>query len=225
VMDGFAATSAIRVLEAEAGPNAGGRTRIPILALTAHAMASDRQACFAAGMDDYLTKPFTKADLKGGIKRALEGYSASAPAPASGRAEAAAEATIENAPASPPRSALPESSASIDSNALRRLAATQEGGGSGVVNSYLVSSAKTLALMRAAAVAGASGALANSAQSLAARSAQVGALGLSNLCKELQAACLEGSTDSVGPMLDEIGPELESVHEQLVAEDFGARGD
>jgi two-component system sensor histidine kinase/response regulator len=223
VMDGFAATSAIRVLEAEAGPNAGGRTRIPILALTAHAMASDRQACFAAGMDDYLTKPFTKADLKGGIKRALEGYSASAPA--SGRAEAATEATIENAPASPPRSALPESSASIDSNALRRLAATQEGGGSGVVNSYLVSSAKTLALMRAAAVAGASGALANSAQSLAARSAQVGALGLSNLCKELQAACLEGSTDSVGPMLDEIGPELESVHEQLVAEDFGARGD
>jgi HPt (histidine-containing phosphotransfer) domain-containing protein len=53
----------------------------------------------------------------------------------------------------------------------------------------------------------------------------VGALQLSNLCKEIEGSCRQGSTDNVGPLLDAIGPELESVHEQLVAEGFGARGD
>ena len=79
--------------------------------------------------------------------------------------------------------------------------------------------------MRDAATAGAPGALASAAESLGARSAQVGALGLSNLCKEIEALGRQGSTDTVGPLLDAIGLELESVHEQLAAEGFGARGD
>ncbi|MDO9127726.1 MAG: response regulator, partial [Parvibaculum sp.] len=49
-MDGFAATARIRELET---PHAA----IPIIALTANAMADDRQACLDAGMDDYLSKP------------------------------------------------------------------------------------------------------------------------------------------------------------------------
>ena len=52
-MDGFEATQAIRAREA------GGR--IPIVALTAHAFEDNRQRCEAAGMDDFLPKPF-KAD-------------------------------------------------------------------------------------------------------------------------------------------------------------------
>jgi signal transduction histidine kinase/ActR/RegA family two-component response regulator len=50
-MDGLEATSAIRKLEET------GSRRIPIVALTAHAMSSDRERCFAAGMDGYITKP------------------------------------------------------------------------------------------------------------------------------------------------------------------------
>ena len=57
-MDGRAATRAIRAFEI-----ATRRARLPIIALTAHAMESDRTLCFEAGMDDYLSKPFTGAQL------------------------------------------------------------------------------------------------------------------------------------------------------------------
>ena len=49
VLDGFGATIAIRALP--------GHDRIPIIALTAHAMEADRDKCLAAGMNDYLAKP------------------------------------------------------------------------------------------------------------------------------------------------------------------------
>jgi two-component system, sensor histidine kinase len=65
-MDGFQATLAIRERE-----RAGGLPAIPIIALTANAFASDREKCLAAGMSDYLSKPFTAEDIRGQLEKWL----------------------------------------------------------------------------------------------------------------------------------------------------------
>jgi len=62
VMDGLAAARAIRAAEHV------GR-HVPIIALTGNAMPGDREACVAAGMDDYLAKPFSLTALRGILDR------------------------------------------------------------------------------------------------------------------------------------------------------------
>ena len=79
VMDGFTATARIR--------HHLGRTRLPIIAMTANAMATDREACLAAGMNDHVGKPFDLATLVATLRRhtgrgALPaGQAAATPAP------------------------------------------------------------------------------------------------------------------------------------------------
>jgi two-component system, sensor histidine kinase and response regulator len=76
-MDGRQATRQIR---AEA--KAQGRPRIPILALTANALKEDREACLAAGMDDYLVKPVSRQQLIQVLGRWLSGVDLEAGVPA-----------------------------------------------------------------------------------------------------------------------------------------------
>jgi two-component system, sensor histidine kinase and response regulator len=73
VVDGFEATKLLRQREATdqepTTPDSYKTRHIPIIALTANAMRGDRERCLAAGMDDYLTKPVRKDDLKGVLER------------------------------------------------------------------------------------------------------------------------------------------------------------
>ncbi|MBI4863206.1 MAG: CHASE domain-containing protein [Candidatus Riflebacteria bacterium] len=63
-MDGFEATAAIR-----SGRSGALDLRVPIVAMTAHAMSGDRERCLAAGMDDYLAKPVQQASLAATIEK------------------------------------------------------------------------------------------------------------------------------------------------------------
>ncbi len=63
VLDGYDATRAIRAAHAASGE------RVTIVAMTANALEGDREACLAAGMDDYLAKPVQLAELRGALER------------------------------------------------------------------------------------------------------------------------------------------------------------
>lgn len=63
VLDGFEATAQIRGKELETG------RRVPIIALTAHAMKGDRERCLDEGMDDYLAKPIQRQEIAAVIAR------------------------------------------------------------------------------------------------------------------------------------------------------------
>jgi CheY-like chemotaxis protein len=62
-MDGYGATAAIRALT--------GSTKLPIIAMTAHALAEDRERCLQAGMDDYVSKPIDVMQLYAVLLRHL----------------------------------------------------------------------------------------------------------------------------------------------------------
>ena len=68
ILDGLEATRRIRQDEKHSGG------RIPIVAMTANAMAGDRERCIEAGMDDYLAKPFRRSDLQEIIERAITAH-------------------------------------------------------------------------------------------------------------------------------------------------------
>jgi CheY-like chemotaxis protein len=79
-MDGYEATRIIREQEAQ---GLGNPPRLPIIALTANAMDVDREACFAAGMDDFLSRPLTMESLHAVLDRWLSPRQGLRPPPVS----------------------------------------------------------------------------------------------------------------------------------------------
>ena len=66
-LDGFEATQIIREREKDGGG------RLPIVAMTAHAMKGDKEKCLAAGMDDYVSKPINRDELFSVIQKFAKG--------------------------------------------------------------------------------------------------------------------------------------------------------
>ena len=59
VLDGYKAAQQIRAIEAHSGAR-----RTPVIAITANTLAGDCERCLAAGMDDYLGKPYSVRELR-----------------------------------------------------------------------------------------------------------------------------------------------------------------
>ena len=170
-MDGFEATRRLRRMEAEQG-----RSRTPIIALTANAILGDRELCLDAGMDDYLAKPYTCAALLAVLAR--------------WRPPAAAETAAEAAPAQPAPAAPAETGSILDAAALQNLRAMRRPGRPDVlgriIDLFYSDAPRLLGQLEVAAEASDAAALQLAAHTLKSSCANVGALGLSATCREIE---------------------------------------
>ncbi|MFO1424594.1 MAG: response regulator [Candidatus Competibacteraceae bacterium] len=195
VLDGFAATAAIRHHE-----QAQGWPRLPIVALTANVVKGFREQCLAAGMDDYLSKPFGREQLIAVLERWLptDGSAtptlAPPPSPASPPPTARTVATVSDPEmADPAELALPSADPApspLARSALDQIRALQRPGAPDllgkIIGLYLESSPKLLRQMREAVTAEDGEALRQAAHSLKSSSANLGATQLAAVCKELE---------------------------------------
>lgn len=156
----------------------GGRGRITIIALTANAMDGDRECCLAAGMDDYVAKPFTPPQVQTILNRWR-------------RSPADAQVTDAEDAMSP--SSLPVSEGvSIDLGCIDAIRAMQRPGKPDllekVIALYFEDAVRQIAVMRSGYAAGDAAAV----KRLKSSSANLGALWLAELCKELECFCKKG---------------------------------
>ena len=199
-MDGFAATAEIRARE-----SASGGLRTPIVALTANAMQGDRERCLAAGMDDYLAKPFSKTQLAAIAVRWMA--QAGMQAAESGRQSV----TARTAPSLPE---IPEV-AVLDQTALANIRALERPGMPSllarVVERYLDDAGRFCEQMRAALKGGDGEAIARAAHTLKSASANVGARRPAELCKVIEMDAREGDVAALEGLLDELDIALRHV--------------
>ncbi len=192
-MDGLEATRRLRT-ELPAG-------RQPrIIAVTANVMSGQREACFAAGMDDFVGKPVCFAELRSALLRA-------------GGQEP--PALFTPAPAAPQTGALPDGSSPLDLarlDGLRRLGElagkplVQE-----IVDSFLAETPRRLDLMRDALDRAAAEDLAFVAHSLKGSSGQIGAVRVAALSLELEQMGRSANLGSATTLLADLERELAQV--------------
>ena len=191
VMDGFAATSEIRRHE-----RARGRERqLPIIAITANALQGDRESCLAAGMDDYLSKPFTQQALGQTLSRWISLPRAAWPLQEASPACAVAVTLPGAMPPDPPKLAapapvIPAAADLINHQALDNIRALSPANGNAllerVLHAYLRDTPGHLNNLRGAIAARDTASLRKAAHSLKSSSANVGAEALAQLCKDME---------------------------------------
>ena len=184
VMDGFTATAGIRERERQAQA-----AYIPIIALTANAMEGDRERCLAAGMDDYLSKPFTQQSLSDILVRWCSPRDQSHPTGHVAPPDATTAGRNENESHTPP-SAPP---AQIDRKAWEAIASLQQRGQPNVLHKiiglYLTSSQTQVNQLRESLQEQNYDAIRTLAHTLKSSSATLGVHRLAAHAKELEDAC------------------------------------
>jgi signal transduction histidine kinase/CheY-like chemotaxis protein/HPt (histidine-containing phosphotransfer) domain-containing protein len=220
-MDGYEATRIIRQRESES--SARGR-RVTIIAVTANAIDGDREYCLAAGMDDYLSKPFTLVQLRNLLQRWLLDKIASTqniPDPA--------RAALNSGTSSLSRTAGEEQSADkiaelpkvIDESFLDNIRALQRVGAPNILDKviglYFIDSPHQIDVMRKAVATGDAAGLSHAAHSFKSSSANLGAIILTELCLQMETLGSTHVLGSAGELLVEIEAEHTAVCSTLAA--------
>jgi two-component system, sensor histidine kinase and response regulator len=190
-MDGYTATKAIRAREGQA-------RHTPIIALTASALADERERCLAAGMDDYLTKPLQSDALDAALQRWLW-----AAAPLS-------ESNLINPPQRMPV---------LDLDLVADIRTMQTEGMPDVIvelGALLIEDAEeSLAGMRTAIVRGDADLLFRCGHRLKGSSAALGASALAQVCTEITTCGESGALAGAAPLVEQVVVELARLRDEL----------
>jgi signal transduction histidine kinase/CheY-like chemotaxis protein len=220
IMDGYSAT---RLFREEEERKADG-SHLPIVAMTANAMTGDRERCIASGMDDYLSKPLNRDQLGATLKRWLS----------KGGEPVEVEPTIEKAPERHPQAAVAEEQPAaapmqaaapapsqqpagdpLDQDVVRDLVEVMGNEFADLVRVYLEDTPKTLLRLHEAAMSGNVPELVGPAHSLKSTSANLGALGLSEIAKQIEHGARAKTLDDPIRMVLMLGQELKRVTHAL----------
>ena len=192
VLDGFAATMAWRERELGSGRH------LPIIALTANAMKGDRDRCVAAGMDDYLSKPYTGEELQVALARWLP---VERRLPTQGRFSTPAESS--------------GGALAIDPRAFDKIRALSPAGGDHlvcqVVDAYLKAAGREWARFDQGLAKGDAQQLASAAHALKSSSFNVGAGRFAGLCSEIEQIGRDGRLDELPLQVDMLRTEWRHV--------------
>ncbi|MCP5450993.1 MAG: response regulator, partial [Gammaproteobacteria bacterium] len=191
VMDGFQATAVIRTREcAAAGSKEAPPRRLPIVAVTAHALRGDRERCLEAGMDDYLCKPFVREELATVLRRWLSAFERTKDDEAAGGPDADMAPGGETRPAMSAAMVSDNLPMALDVTVLENIRRMERNGSPGLMarlaDLYQRNTATLLEQLRGAAKLGEREGLRTVAHTLKSSSANVGATRMQGLCKELE---------------------------------------
>jgi len=200
VMDGYDASRRIRQLEKEA-PNGSG-DKLPIVALTAHAMQGDKETCLEAGMDDYLTKPFSREQLFDILRIHLPGH--------------CKQTRVSSNQSNDPSTDEANDSKLIDDRTLKLLP-----GGADmlqkILKMFLTNSDKLIASMQAGIAQDDADQVMRAAHTLKSSSAMIGAMPLANVCKDIEAITRQDDLIGVDCMVQEACKIRQLVSDELLA--------
>jgi CheY-like chemotaxis protein len=216
-MDGYAATREIRRLE-QAGAIPSRGQRVPVIAMTASAMAGDRDRCIASGMDDYLTKPASMEALRTVLRRWIRPDTET---PQNGESGGHVYAQ----PLDPTRL---ESMPILDDASIAMLRDPDLGGEPEflveVVDAFLDDAPPRLETIKSTLASGDGDGLGRAAHSLKGSSGNFGAARLQALCADVEQCARAGQLGGLEPLVERLEAEYALVADQLLALAAEARG-
>jgi PAS domain S-box-containing protein len=182
-MDGFEATRAIR-----SGKAGVLDPKVPVIAMTAHAMKGDRERCLEAGMDDYISKPITPQALAEALEKWV------------GKTQGLSPAIVAPGGATEPSAGLPV----FDRPALiARLMGDEELAGT-IIAGFLDDVPKRILALRGYLDRGDAGSAGGQAHALKGAAANVGGMALSDVASEMEEAGRAGRREEIVSLVPEL---------------------